>query len=56
MLYEVITKFDDIRHILFDSEIYDNIFVRDVMFMPSYVIFTHDPVEEVARKFQVSVV
>jgi CIC family chloride channel protein len=49
-----IVKFDDIRHIMFDSEIYQSVYVRDVMFMPDYVIFTHDTVEEIARKFQES--
>lgn len=49
-----IIKLDDIRHIMFDSEIYESVYVRDVMFMPEYVILADDPVEEVARKFQVS--
>lgn len=49
-----IIKLDDIRHIMFDSEIYQSVYVRDVMFMPEFVIVTDDQVEEVARKFQVS--
>lgn len=49
-----IIKLDDIRHIMFDSEMYQSVHVRDVMFMPEYVILVDDPVEEVARKFQVS--
>ncbi len=49
-----IIKLDDVRHIIFDSELYDNIFVRDLMFMPEYVIFSTDTVEEVAMKFQAS--
>lgn len=49
-----IIKLDDIRHIMFNSDLYDNIFVRDLMFMPEQVILSHDSVEEVARKFQIS--
>jgi CIC family chloride channel protein len=49
-----IIKLDDIRHIMFDSDLYDNVYVRDLMFMPDYVIFRYDSVEEVARKFQAS--
>jgi CIC family chloride channel protein len=49
-----IIKLDDIRHIMFDNELYQSIHVRDLMFMPEFVILADDPVEEVARKFQVS--
>jgi CIC family chloride channel protein len=49
-----IIKLDDIRHIMFDSDLYDSVHVRDLMFMPEQVIFRHDSVEEVARKFQAS--
>ena len=47
-------KLDDVRHIMFDSEMYQNIYVRDLMFMPDYVSLYDDSVEEVARKFQES--
>jgi CIC family chloride channel protein len=47
-----IVKMDDIRHIMFNSEMYDSIHVRDLMFMPSSVIDPMDPVEEIALKFQ----
>lgn len=49
-----IVKLDDIRHIMFNSEMYDSVYVRDLMFMPQYVIFSTDSMEEVARKFQES--
>ncbi len=49
-----IIKLDDVRHIMFDSEMYQNIYVRDLMFMPDHVILSDDSVEEVARKFQES--
>jgi CIC family chloride channel protein len=46
-----IVKMDDIRHIMFNREIYEKVYVRDLMFMPDYVIEYHEPVEEIARKF-----
>jgi len=49
-----IIKLDDIRHIIFDNELYDRIYVRDLMFMPEYIILSTDTVEEVAMKFQKS--
>ena len=49
-----IVKLDDIRHIMFNPDIYENTYVRDVMFMPEHVIFTSDSMEEIARKFQES--
>ncbi len=45
-------KLDDIRHIMFDPELYHCSFVRDLMFVPDDVILTTDTVEEVAMKFQ----
>lgn len=49
-----IVKMDDIRHIMFNQEMYDQLFVRDLMFMPQYVIERNESMEDVARKFQVS--
>ncbi len=49
-----IVKMDDIRHIMFNQEMYDQLFVRDLMFMPQYVIDRKESMEDVARKFQVS--
>lgn len=49
-----IVKLDDIRHIIFNPDLYDKIHVRDVMFMPEYVIDPDETMEDVARKFQVS--
>jgi CIC family chloride channel protein len=49
-----IVKMDDIRHIMFDQEMYEHIYVRDLMFMPQYVIDPKDTMEEIARKFQIS--
>jgi chloride channel protein, CIC family len=47
-------KLDDIRHIMFNYELYDQAFIRDLMFLPEDVILTTDSVEEVAQKFQSS--
>lgn len=49
-----IVKMDDIRHIMFNQEMYDQIYVRDLMFMPQYVIDRKESMEDVARKFQIS--
>ncbi len=49
-----IIKLDDIRHVMFNQEVYDSVYIRDLMFIPDDVIFTSDSVEEVAQKFQQS--
>jgi|APSaa5957512576_1039674.scaffolds.fasta_scaffold00991_3 chloride channel protein, CIC family len=45
---------DDIRHIMFKHELYDETFVRNLMFMPSTIVYRNDTMEEVAQKFQLS--
>lgn len=47
-------KLDDVRHVMFNSDMYDKVLIRDMMFTPEDVIFTSDSVEEVALKFQES--
>ncbi len=47
-------KLDDIRHIMFNYELYDRTSIRDLMFLPEDVILSTDSVEEVAQKFQSS--
>lgn len=49
-----IVKMDDIRHIMFNPELYDNVYVRDLMFMPEYIIDPEDSMEEIAKKFKIS--
>ena len=49
-----IVKMDDIRHIMFNPEMYEHVYVRDLMFMPQYVIDPKDTMEEIAKKFQIS--
>ena len=43
---------DHIRHIMFNQELYDITFVRDLMFNPTVVVYPHDTMEDVAQKFQ----
>ncbi len=49
--FEGIVKLDDIRHIMFNHEVYDKTLVRDLMFMPSYTVDIKEQMEEVATKF-----
>jgi CIC family chloride channel protein len=49
-----IVKLDDIRHIMFNQEMYDNTRIRDLMIHPKYTIETTDQMEDVARKFSES--
>jgi chloride channel protein, CIC family len=46
-----IVKLDDIRHIMFNHEIYNSTHVRDLMFMPEYTVNLDEQMEEVAGKF-----
>jgi chloride channel protein, CIC family len=46
-----IVKLDDIRHIMFNQEIYTSTHVRDLMFMPEYTVNLDEQMEEVAGKF-----
>lgn len=45
---------NDIRHIVFKPELYDSTYVRDLMFMPSPTVSSHESMEDVASKFQSS--
>jgi CIC family chloride channel protein len=49
-----IVKMDDIRHIMFDTESWDKVSVRDLMFMPQFTISRDESMEEVTRKFHIS--
>ena len=49
-----IVKLDDIRHIMFNQEMYDNTLVRDLMHTPEWTIESSDQMEEVARQFSES--
>lgn len=43
---------DHIRHIMFNHELYDTTYVRDLMFNPTVIVSLNDSMEEVAQKFQ----
>jgi len=45
---------DNVRHVMFKPENYDNIMVKDLMNVPVYRISPQDTVEAVAQKFQAS--
>jgi len=45
---------NDVRHIIFNHEMYDTTFVRDIMFVPDVHVELSDPMEAVARKFSKS--
>ncbi len=49
-----IVKLDDIRHIMFNQEMYDTTKISDLMITPEWTINTTDQMEEVARKFSES--
>jgi CIC family chloride channel protein len=46
-----IVKLDDIRHIMFNPEMYDNTKISDLMVTPEWTVETTEQMEEVARKF-----
>ncbi len=49
-----IVKLDDIRHIMFNQEMYDITKISDLMITPEWTIETTDQMEEVARQFSES--
>ncbi len=49
-----IVKSDGIRNLMFETDLYDKTYVRDLMFMPENTIDLNESTEEVARKFHES--
>ncbi|MFZ5941033.1 MAG: chloride channel protein [Bacteroidota bacterium] len=49
-----IVKMDDIRHIMFNQNMYNTTYVRDLLFVPEVTIDKNEQMEEVARKFSSS--
>jgi len=45
---------NDIREIMFDREKYNNVYVHELMFMPSPLVSPEESMEDVAMKFKVS--
>ncbi len=47
-------KMNDIRHLIFEQSLYDQIRVSDLMYMPEFFISPKDSMEEVVKKFESS--
>ena len=45
-------KMDDVRHLIFKHELYDKVFLKDLMYMPEDFIDPDDSMETVAKKFE----
>ncbi len=45
---------DDIRHIMFNPDLYEDTYVRNLMFMPELIVQVNESMEEVAQKFHKS--
>jgi CIC family chloride channel protein len=47
-----IVLLDDIRHIMFNAEMYDDTYVRNLMIMPPAILDANQPMEKVMRRFE----
>jgi CIC family chloride channel protein len=47
-----IVLLDDIRHVIFNSELYENTFIRDLMYLPPAFVEPDEPMDEVMHKFE----
>jgi CIC family chloride channel protein len=47
-------KLSDVKNLIFEHELYDKIFVKDLMYMPEFYISPSDSMEIVAEKFESS--
>jgi len=45
-------KMNDIRNLMFDQDLYEKIYVRDLMYMPEFFISPNDTIEVIAEKFK----
>ncbi len=45
-------KMDDVRHLIFNPGLYDEVKIKDLMYLPKYSISPNDSMEEVAEKFE----
>ncbi len=45
-------KMDDVRHMIFDRELYDKIHVNEIMYHPEHFISTEDSMDVVVEKFE----
>jgi len=47
-------KLDDVKNLIFETDLYDSVKVKDLMYMPEYYISPADNMEKVAEKFETS--
>jgi len=47
-------KMDDVREMIFDHDLYDEVKIKDLMYMPEYHIDPNDNMEVVVNKFETS--
>jgi CIC family chloride channel protein len=47
-----IVLLDDIRHIIFNTEMYDTVYVRDLMILPPTHVSPDEPMDSVMKKFE----
>ncbi|MDX1283527.1 MAG: chloride channel protein [Draconibacterium sp.] len=47
-------KLSNLKTLIFESDLYDKVMVKDLMYMPEYYIFPTDSMETVAEKFETS--
>ncbi len=47
-----IVLLDDIRHVIFNTDLYDNTYVRELMYLPPAYIEPNEPMDEVMTKFE----
>jgi len=52
--FKGVVVLDDIRHLIFDTEIYQQTFVRDLMIIPPYIVDYYDTMENIVYKFNES--
>jgi len=45
---------NEIRNIVFERDLYDNTFVKDLMYMPDPLVDPDESMEDIARKFSES--
>jgi CIC family chloride channel protein len=51
-IFKGVVRLDDIRKIMFQPEVYDSVFARNLMVYPQVTVDLTDTMEEVAQKFQ----
>ena len=47
-----IVLLDDIRHVIFNTELYDSTLIRDLMYLPPAFVEPNEPMDEVMTKFE----